>query len=467
MILSRRVKIQLAVFVLLSVVGIAYAGLTYVGVRPLNPPYHVTAYFADSGGIFQNAAVSVRGVEAGRVESLRVVPQGVAVRMAIDPSIEIPASAHAKVVNLSAVGEQFVDIIPQSKGTPYLHDGSEIPLGRTSTPVDDATILRNLYALASSVDRDHLGTVIEELGAAFHDLGPDLQRLIDQGNALTKAAEDALPQTISLINDSKTVLDTQQAIRGDFQTFARQLALFSDQLVADDPAIRQVFDNGVRSANEVTALLQDNRNALPILLGNLVTVNEIQAARIPGLKVLLSLYPASVANGFLASPGDGTGHFGLVATDQAPVCTNGYLPPSQWRNNTLDPKANPEAFGGKANLNTYCLEPHDSQVTVRGARNAPRPPGDDTARPPAGGSTPSSGGSSVGAPVAAPSGGSPAGAGSSPASNSGTTATPYDPLSRLLLGPDGQTYELGTTGGQRVLGPASWRWLLLAPAAAE
>lgn len=462
MILSRRVKIQLAIFILLSALGIAYAGFSYVGVRPFNPQYRVTAHFADSGGIFKNAAVSVRGVEAGRVQDLQVVPDGVAVTMAIDPKFHIPADAKAKVVNLSAVGEQFVDIVPQSKGGPYLHDGSVIPLSRTSTPIDDATILQNLYALASSVDKNHLGTVIEELGAAFRDLGPDLQRLIDQGDALTKAAQSALPQTVALINDSKTVLDTQQAIRGDFQTFAKQLATFSQQLVTDDPAIRSVLDNGVTSANQVTQLLQDNRSALPILLGNLVTVNSIQAARLPGLKVMLTLYPASVANGFLASPGDGTGHFGLVATDQAPVCTNGYIPQSEWRNNTLDPKANPEAFGGKANLNTDCREPHDSQINVRGSRNAPRPPGDTTDQPASDTGTASSGsGGSGGAPsLPVPTSGA-ASAGSGPA------VTTYDPVSGLLFGPGGEAYQLGTTGGQRVLGPGSWRWLLLAPAASD
>ncbi len=450
MILSRRVKIQLLVFVLISALGIGYVGAAYVRISPLNPPYKVTAYFADSGGIFENAAVSVRGVEAGRVERLRVVPQGVAVDMLIQPGIKIPADGvQAKVANLSAVGEQYVDIVPQHRGGPYLRDGATIPKARTSTPIDDATILRNLYALAASVDRNHLGTVIDALGAAFRDLGPDLGNLISKGDKLSQAATDALPATTQLIDDSVTVLDTQRAIRSDLQTFAQRMASFSQQLVTDDPAIRQVFDNGVTSAQELQKLVQDNRSALGLLVANMVTLNGIQAARLPGLKVVLTLYPASVANGFLASPGDGTGHFGLVATDQAPLCTNGYLPQSKWRDNALDPKTHPEAFGGKAPLDVYCAEPHDSQVTVRGARNAPRPPGDDTAYPP--GQAPGRATSSAltaGAPDQA--------------------AATYDPVSGLLFGPDGDPYFLGDTGGQeRVLGPRSWTWLLLAPAAAN
>lgn len=460
MILTRRVRIQLVIFVLLSMVGIVYAGLEYVGVRPLNPRYQVTAYFANSGGIFTNAAVDVRGVEAGQVSAMRATPSGVAVTLSIDPSFDrIAANSRAQVVDLSAVGEQFVNLVPDSRRGPYLHNGSVIPMSRTTTPTSDATIIQNLYNLVTSVDRTHLSTVIAQLGDAFVNLGPDLQRLIDQGDALTKAATQNLPSNVQLINDSKTVLDTQNAVSGQFRTFADELAKFSQTLAGDDPAINQILHNGIGSSQQLAALFSGLTTPFGTLLANLTTLSQIQLARLPGLKVVLSLYPADVANGFLASPGDGTGHFGLILQDPAPVCTKGYIPASQWRNNTLNPATSPQNFGGPANLNTYCLEPHNSQITVRGARNAPRPPGDTTAGP-EGPATTSTG--STGTATTAS------------ASNARTSSVPsgvitaYDPLTGLLRAPNGQSYQLGTTGGeQQLLGPSSWRWLILSPAVAN
>jgi phospholipid/cholesterol/gamma-HCH transport system substrate-binding protein len=44
--------------------------------------------------------------------------------------------------------------------------------------------------------------------------------------------------------------------------------------------------------------------------------------------------------------------------------------------------------------------------------------------------------------------------------------TSYDPATGSYTGPDGKQYVVGTTGGQqRLLGDASWKWLLLGPLA--
>lgn len=471
--IRRSVKIQLVLFVILAIAGISYTGAKYVGFNVGANPYKVTAYFKDSGGIFTGAEVTDRGVNVGRVGSLRLVPQGVAVELLIDPShTKIPADTKAAVGNLSAVGEQYVDLQPQSETGPYLADGSKISVDRTSIPLDDATLLLNLDKLVNSVDREHLATVISELGTAFKDTGPDVQRLIDSGNALTQAAQQALPETVKLIDDGKTVLDTQRAVAGDIRTFADNLASLSQQIVASDSDIRRVFDGGIQSSAELQKLLNDNRSQLPVFLSNFVTLGQIQAARIPGLESLLVLYPANVANGYLASAG-GYAHFGLVAAPNpnTKACTTGYESTKRRTNRTGD-------WNGAANLNTYCTSPdqggasNPSGSDVRGAQNAPRPAGDSTAtnftgraegyNHPEHQNPQLSAYSPSGAPKSSTSGSS----GTAMTAPPGTILAPYDPLSGLLLAPNGQAYILGDTGGQQqLLGDRSWEWLLLAPAA--
>jgi phospholipid/cholesterol/gamma-HCH transport system substrate-binding protein len=471
-VIRRTVKIQLVVFVLLAITGIAYTGAKYVGFNVGASPYTVTAYFKDSGGIFSGAEVTDRGVTIGRVGALRLVPQGVAVELKIDPSHKrIPADTTASVGNLSAVGEQYVDLQPQTDSGPFLHDGSEISINRTSIPLDDATLLLNLDKLVNSVDREHLSTVITELGAAFKDTGPALQTLIDSGNALTKAAQQSLPETVQLINDGKTVLDTQRAVAGDIRTFADNLASLSQQIVTSDPDIRRTIDGGIQSAAELQQLLQDNRTQLPVFLSNFVTLGQIQAARVPGLKSLLVLYPANVANGFLASAG-GYAHFGLVAAPNpnTKVCNSGYETTKRRTNR-------PQDWNGPANLDTWCAAPDQGGPSnptgsdVRGARNAPRPAGDDTATNYTGKGEgynhPERQNPKLEASSSGTTSPSPGATGSSTSSGApGAVVAPYDPLSGLLLAPDGQAYLLGDTGGQQqLLGDRSWEWLLLAPVA--
>jgi phospholipid/cholesterol/gamma-HCH transport system substrate-binding protein len=463
-VISRRIRVQLALFLVITVLGVVYAGLRYAGFHPfgLGSPYMVTAYFRTTGGMFPGSQVTERGDLVGTVTAVNVdlVHGGVAATLAINPQFKIPCNSTAKVANLSAVGENYVDITPRTSGPPYLHFNGcpTIPVTATSVPINDATLLLHFEQLIRSVSIPQLQTVIAELGKAFHGTGPDLQQLIDAGDALTKAAQQNLPTDVALLNEGRTVLDTQNALNAELQTFTANLVGLSHQLVASDPDLRAFLDNGVVSAQELQTLLQDNQTDLPVLLANLVTLGQIQAVRIPALQTVLTIYPADVANGFLTAQA-GHAHFGLVttSTQAQPVCTQGYLPPAKQRGNSSPPD-----WSGPANLNTYCTEPPSGPATVRGSRNSPFARQDGTAGPPPGGYQQLPGATYPSqSPSPAPVSGPVAAAGGPGRS---TSIAPYDPLSGLIAAPNGRTYELGDTGGQsQIFGSVGWEWLLLAP----
>ena len=84
--ISRRTRLQLMVFLLITVVGVAYVGAKYARVDRLffDDSYTVTASFAESGGIFTGAEVTYRGQPVGRVGKLKLEPDGVLVDLDID-----------------------------------------------------------------------------------------------------------------------------------------------------------------------------------------------------------------------------------------------------------------------------------------------------------------------------------------------------------------------------------------------
>src|SRR5207245_7079211 len=121
---------------------------------------------------------------------------------------------------------------------PYTKRTASIPASAVTVPLDDATMLVNLDKLVNSVDKQHLTTMIEELGKGLQDVGPALQALIDNGNALTEAAIESLPQQLKLIDDSTTVLDTQRDVASQLKSWAASFASFSAQLRRSDPDLR-------------------------------------------------------------------------------------------------------------------------------------------------------------------------------------------------------------------------------------
>jgi virulence factor Mce-like protein len=335
-VITRRTRIQLLAFVTIAVVAMAYLGFKYVGLDRviLGTGYDVSADFSDSGGIFVNAEVTYRGVSVGRVTDMKLIDDGVRVVLSINPGARpIPADATAIVADRSAVGEQYVDLQPPDDRGPYLTNGSVIPMSRTSIPIPVQELELNLDQLARSVDDDNLRTVVDELGKAFNGSGDDLGRLIDNGNLLLARAEQSLPQTLQLITDSQTVLDTQNASRSAIQSWASDLRQVTDTLVDIDPDLRQLVMNAPDAAAAIQDLVNNAGPGLGSLVRNLDILNKVTIPRLDGVEQLLVTYPDVVSGGFSVVRNDsGTmrAHFGFVLNANDPhACISGYTSTAQ------------------------------------------------------------------------------------------------------------------------------------------
>ncbi|MEU9825197.1 MlaD family protein [Micromonospora chersina] len=405
--IGRTVKLQVLAFVLVSILGVGYVGVRYVGLgdRLFHAGYVVHVDLARAGGLFANAPVTYRGVPVGRVTAVALRGDGVRADLRIDRGVRVPDALRAVVAQRSAVGEQYLDLRPERDGGPYLVDGSVIPAARTGLPLAPETLLTNLDALVRSVDPDDLTVLITELGTAFEGNEKALARLLDAGDALLAEADRRLPETLALIRDARTVLTTQAESAEALRRWSAGLAQLAATLRAADPDLRRLLAGGPPAGVELRALLRGLEPDVGVLLGNLVTVNGIAARRLPGIEQLLVVYPIAVAGGFTVTPGDGTAHLGLVV-------------------NAGNPPSCVYSGGG-----TRCdAGERSAGASVRGAGNAPRPGGADPAPPPERGG------------------------------DSG-----YDPATGLVLGADGRPLQFGGTGGQyRTAGAQSWKQLLLA-----
>jgi phospholipid/cholesterol/gamma-HCH transport system substrate-binding protein len=424
--ISRTTKIQLMVFALITMVGVAYVGATYARLDRLvfDDSYRVVAHFEESGGIFAGAGVSYRGVTVGQVKALEVTEEGVDVVLSIDDdSKRVPLDTNALVANRSAVGEQYVDLLPNTDEGPYLGEGSEIPMEKTETPIPTMKLLVDLDRMVNSVDKDDLRTVVSEMGKAFNGTGESLGQIIDTSNSFIETANDNFDVTTSLINKSNTVLQTQLDGSSQIRSFARDLALLSDTLVASDADLRRVIDNGSATANQMRRFLQDNGVNLGELINNLVTTGEVVVRHLDGVEQVLVLYPYVVEGGYTVvakDPKSGLydAHFGLIMQSEPHVCTEGYDP---------DQVRGPQDRADKPmDMDARCTEPQ-AQSNARGSQHAPRA------------------GTAYRAPVVAA----------------------YDPESgKVRYTDESPSDAVSYTGGAAsVFGEESWKWLLLQPIA--
>jgi phospholipid/cholesterol/gamma-HCH transport system substrate-binding protein len=423
-VITRRTRIQLVVFVLITLVGVSFVGARYARLDRLfvDTSYTVVAHFPDSGGIFAGGEVSYRGVRVGQVEKLKLTDAGVDVYLDIDNDFDkIPADALAVVGNRSAVGEQYVELQPQSDAKPFLRDRSQIAMDDTRTPLPTQTLLGDISTTVESVGQDALRTTVGELGTAFDGTGQDLQRIIDSGTSFIDAANANFDTTTALIKDGNTVLKGQVASASAIRTFAKQLKLFTGTLAGSDKDLRKVIDNGSATANELRTFLDENKVDLSELINELVTTGEVVVRNLDGVEQILVIYPYIVEGGFTVvsrSPDTGLydAHFGMVLTNTPEVCHAGY--------ESTDRRPPTDGSNRPMNANAHCAEP-PSQSDARGAQNAPRAP------------------AAYRAPVVAT----------------------YDPSTGHLRWGDRVPRDLSSPGSlaPRTLGGDSWKWLFLQP----
>src|SRR3954451_8544706 len=88
--------------------------------------YKLYADLPRSGGLYATANVTYRGTQIGKVIDVVPTEKGALATMRIDSSFKIPADATANVHSVSAIGEQYLDLVSSGNPGQYLSPGSTI-----------------------------------------------------------------------------------------------------------------------------------------------------------------------------------------------------------------------------------------------------------------------------------------------------------------------------------------------------
>jgi len=369
--LTRFVRNQLIIFTIASIVGVTVMLFAYMQLPTLLNVGRltVTMELPAAGGLYRFANVTYRGVQIGKVKSVALTENGAEAVLSLNTSPKIPADLEANVLSVSAVGEQYVDLRPRTDSGPYLEDGSRITASNTTIPQQVGPMLDQLSTLVDSIPGDRISDLLDETFKAFNGAGPDFGSLLDSGATLSEQLNSVSDNSRALIDDSGPLLDSQAETADSIRTWARSLEGVSAQLVQNDPQIRALLQRGPGFASEVSALLNQIKPTLPVLLANLTTLGQILVTYNPSLEQLLVVFPnaLSAQQAFGLGKNNPTGlaisDFSLTISDPVP-CTVGFLPPSQWRS-----PADTTVIDTPDDL--YCKLPQDSPIGVRGARNYP------------------------------------------------------------------------------------------------
>jgi phospholipid/cholesterol/gamma-HCH transport system substrate-binding protein len=374
--LNRRIWIQLVIFIVVALIaasvmvfGYIKAPATLFGVGQ----YTVTVELPQSGNLYQEANVTYRGTEVGLVHAVHLTDTGVEAELALNKGIDIPSDLDAQVHSQTALGEQYVDLLPRNGDSPPLKNGDVIPRDRTSIPPDTTLLLDSINRGLKSIPQDNLKTVIDESYTAIGGLGPEISRIVKGSTQLAIDARKNLDPLVTLIDQSKPVLDSQVESSDAIQSWAANLKTVTGELRTHDDSVTAFLQNGPPAADQARELIDRLQPTLPVILANLVSVGDVAVTYQPDIEQLLVLLPQGVAAlqaGMVAGQNTKQAYKGAYLDfnlnfNLPPPCTTGFLPIQQQRT------ANFEDYPNRPAGDLYCRVPQDSPFNVRGARNYP------------------------------------------------------------------------------------------------
>lgn len=273
--LTGRISANVLAVLVVSIVLIVGAFLTYASGVVFDDSYEVQIALPEAGGVLPDQQVTVLGRAVGQVRDVEVTTDGVLVTMGIMGDQRVPDPAIATVLRRSPVGEQAVDLAPPTLEWTAAEEGSVIAADDVTIAPEVAGLLDETVAVFSEIGADDVSVLVEELAVALDGRGQRLRRLGRDSLDLQRTLVGGIPEFERLLDTSEATLDVLQEQRDTLRSVIREGADLTEVFAEQRPNLDALLDNTPRALDEAEALLVNVRPNLGCLLRDLTDLNDM------------------------------------------------------------------------------------------------------------------------------------------------------------------------------------------------
>ena len=238
--------------------------------------YH--ALFTDASGLKPGDDVRIAGVKVGKVSSVSL--DGAVVRVGLKVSgADVGPDSRADIKIKTLLGQKYVSLVPSGDGTLK----GDIPVARTTTPLDVTEAFIGLGERAGKIDKKQLATAFDTLATAFKQTPPyvheslrglqrlstsiasrdsQLHTLLARANSVTNTLASRDAEIAKLINDSNLILQTVYQQRVVVHKLLVDTSAVSQQLAGLVRDNRAVIGPALANLEQTLTILQRNQDNL-------------------------------------------------------------------------------------------------------------------------------------------------------------------------------------------------------------
>src|SRR5271168_5591528 len=239
--ITRFVRYQLVLFAVLTVVTAVVLGGYYLHLPALVGigQYTLKADLPASGGLYRTANVTYRGATIGKVTAVQPTKAGVEVTMSIDDRYKIPVGAAAHVHSVSAIGEQYLDLVSTGNPGEFFAPGQTITKGTVPSEIGPALDAANRGL--SVLPKRKIASLLDETAQAVGGLGPALQRLVDSTQSIVGDFQANIADVNDVIANSAPILESQVDSSDSIERWSHNLNTLTAQIAQNDQHVQSIL----------------------------------------------------------------------------------------------------------------------------------------------------------------------------------------------------------------------------------
>lgn len=263
---------------------------------------NITAYFANTTGLFPGDEVRLLGVRVGKIDRIEPQPQRVKVSFWVNNKYPIPADAKAVILSPTLVTSRAIQLTPAYTKGPKMADHAVIPQDRTAVPVEYDQFRQQLEKLTTALQPTTPGGV-STLGAFINTAADNLRgqganirdTLIKMSQAFSALGDhsDDLFTTVRNLSLVVTALrDSSDVLRGLNQNLASVTSVLAHGDNAVGRAVAAIND----VAGDVQRFANDNRETLGDSADKLAALGTTLNQSIDEIEQALHIAPTLFSN---------------------------------------------------------------------------------------------------------------------------------------------------------------------------
>ena len=296
---TRKHEIGVGLLVLGAALLLGWMAIQVGAIGSLGESVRVVAVFDDAAGLKEGAAVSVAGVEVGRVEALEVDFDTARVHLAIEADADIREDVVVAMRARSVLGEKYIELLPQSREAAPLTEGAVLTATRGQYEIDQ--FVTGLEPLIEGLDPEAVDKVMQPLVAALEEDPERPKRMLEDLEVTLANLREASEQAPELVTEARATLAEVRTVSRD----AREVVARADTVLTDVEAataelpataerIPGLLDEAEATLSETrvaVGTLNDSSESLAKVLSNFEDIDKWELRRLlreEGIVVRLS-----------------------------------------------------------------------------------------------------------------------------------------------------------------------------------